>query len=552
MTNARWPRYAAAALGFVWFLQAGGGSTLDPLRIDWLLGGDWLQHWLGGLYFRHDPWSWPLGSIPSLLYPTGANIGFTDSNPLVAILLKPFAGWLPAEMQLIGPWLAFCFVMQGYAGAALTSVLSKDPWHQVLGGYLFVLSPVLLARVAHDTLCAHFLVLGLLYLGLRTYPDAASVRRGLRITAAIVIFAGLTHPYLAVMCWVLAAAVLLRLWRAGLASMARAGVTLAAATAAVGLAWYVIGYFGTATAASTGFGVFSSDLLALVNPMSYSRSMRSLKVHTGQGEGFAFLGFGGIVAVLIAGVLCIRRRPAMPKGGWFVIGASGALAFYALSNNVTWLGKTVVNLDWFYSSVDGIAAVFRSSGRFIWPLHYLLLLFGLWGVTRLLRNAPAAAATALLGITVAMQAGDLKSGWASSPQTFRQVPEFGLPRGKFDHLAVFPMQVLGVCGDAYDEPYVYRLMLHAYRLNLTFNSGVFARVDADRVRAACAAQDGAILEGRTDSRTLYATTVPHLERMREKGLTCARFSGDWFCVGPGSDPAFRQYLETGIPPPRQP
>ena len=79
---------------------------------------------------------------------------------------------LPAEFQFIGLWLAACFALQGYMGAALTSTVTKDPRQQLLGGYLFVLSPVLVARIAHDTLCAHWLLLGLLYVGLREYADA--------------------------------------------------------------------------------------------------------------------------------------------------------------------------------------------------------------------------------------------------------------------------------------------------------------------------------------------------------------------------------------------
>jgi hypothetical protein len=106
MRPPRWPRYAAAAFGFVWFVQLCGGSTLNPLNTAWMFTGDWRQHWLGFLFFQHEPWTFPLGGLPSLLYPIGTNIGFTDSNPLLAIVVKPFAGVLPAEYQLVGWWLA--------------------------------------------------------------------------------------------------------------------------------------------------------------------------------------------------------------------------------------------------------------------------------------------------------------------------------------------------------------------------------------------------------------------------------------------------------------
>ena len=146
MPSPRWPRYAAAFLGFVWFLEIGGGPTLNPTHIALIMSGDWLQHWLGWLFFRHDPWTFPLGTISSLPYPVGTTIGFTDSNPLVSLLLKPFS---PAavEFQFIGPWFALCFVMQGYMGAALASTVTGGPGSSSSAATLFVLSPVLVARL---------------------------------------------------------------------------------------------------------------------------------------------------------------------------------------------------------------------------------------------------------------------------------------------------------------------------------------------------------------------------------------------------------------------
>ena len=111
MTSPRWPRYAAAFLGFAWFLQIGGGPTLNPTHKTLIMSGDWMQHWFGWLMFRREEWTFPLGAISGMPYPIGTTVGYTDSNPLVSLLLKPFSGLLPQEFQFIGLWLAFCFVM---------------------------------------------------------------------------------------------------------------------------------------------------------------------------------------------------------------------------------------------------------------------------------------------------------------------------------------------------------------------------------------------------------------------------------------------------------
>jgi len=133
------------------------------------------------------------------------------------------------------------------------------------------------------------------------------------------------------------------------------------------------------------------------------------------------------------------------------------------------------------------------------------------------------------------------------PKTFRQVPvsAFYLAKGKFDHMALAPMQVLNVCGDPYEEEHVYRFMLLASRLNLTFNSGLFARVDAGPVDRTCVALEHAINTDPLDPRTIYVVAPASVDRFKAIGAPCGRVDGDWICSSRDSDERFRKYLETG-------
>src|SRR5689334_7024108 len=89
----------AGLFGLAWFFLRFRLSAVDVRHIDWLMRGDWSMNELGWLMFRHVPWQWPLGAIPSLLYPVGTTVALTDSIPLVALLLKPFEGHLPQTFQ---------------------------------------------------------------------------------------------------------------------------------------------------------------------------------------------------------------------------------------------------------------------------------------------------------------------------------------------------------------------------------------------------------------------------------------------------------------------
>ncbi len=547
MTNPRVPRLAAGFLGFLWFLQIGGGPTLNPANVAWLMTGDWLQHWLGWLFFRNEAWTFPLGTLTAVPYPIGSTIGFTDSNPIVSILLKPFSGALPAEFQFIGLWLALCFFLQGYIGAALVSTVTKDTAQQILAGYLVVLSPVLAGRIEHDTLCAQWLVLALLYFGLREYPDTASTRKALALSSGAVALAAGIHPYLSIMCWVLALALHARLWWDGLITRMRAIAAALATTSSMLAVFAVFGYF-QAQRGVEGFGSYSADLLTLFNPSHFSRLLPALPMGSLQYEGMGFLGVGGLVAFAIAVIVFVRRRPSLRAGTWAILAAAVLLGLYALSAEVTFAGYAVVSLRWLYEPLMPVLEPFRASGRFIWPLHYLALVFGVWGVTRVFGSARQAAGTTLLALAVAVQAADVKvDPWLLSPKAFRQAPvkDFALAVGRYKHLALFPMHLQGVCHVSEDD-HVYRYMLQAYRLGMTYNSGVFARLPAEKGRAECARLDQAVDAKVLDPQTIYVVASTHLPRMKDAGAVCGRFDGDWICVARNSDEAFRTLVETGV------
>lgn len=548
MKTPRWPAWAAAAIGFVWFLRIGGGGTLDPTHITWILDGDWRQHWLGWLFFRREPWTFPLGTIHSLPYPIGTSIGFVDGNPLVSLLLKPFSHVLPAEMQFIGPWLALCFVLQGYVGARLTSVITRDPWQQMLGGCLFVLSPVLAARLGHDTLCAQWLLLGVLYLGLRSYADARDARRASWLATAAVMVAAAIHPYLTVMSYALALAAFIRFWRTGLMSLPRATLAALITTAGMATVWYGIGYIGAASVASSGFGVYSADLLSLVDPREYSRLFPGFHLDPNHWEGVGYLGFGGIVAALVAVIVAISHRVRVSREVWPIAIVCVLFFIYALSSDVTFHDVPVLRMRGFYDHFKGITSALRASGRFVWPIHYLILLTGLWGLIRASGPARRSVATALFAIVVVLQAVDLtiSPAWGA-PKAFRQAPDeaFALARGRYTHMAVYPMQILGGCGQEYQEDHVYRYMLEAYRLNLTYNSGIFARFSGDAAQAACGRLDVDVEFGRLDPQTIYVVAAASLEKFTRAGAGCGRFDGDWICVSADSDERFRTLVTTG-------
>ena len=97
---------ASILIGLGSFFLVVGPLALNPNNVAWLDGGfDPTQHYLGWVFFRHSPWSIPLGLNPHFGMDISSSIVYSDSIPILAILFKPFAALLPETFQYFGLWL---------------------------------------------------------------------------------------------------------------------------------------------------------------------------------------------------------------------------------------------------------------------------------------------------------------------------------------------------------------------------------------------------------------------------------------------------------------
>ena len=417
-----------------------GWRAVDPNSFAWLLQGDSAQHYLGSVFFLAEPWHWPPGLI-TRFGDAPTSVVFTDAIPLAALLAK-LAG-VPAGAQYFGLWMLVCHALAGWFGLRLLQRLGVATIPALMGALLFAMSPALLLRAyGHEALMAHFLVLAALERALSPWRWP-----GWLVLAAVAV---LVHPYLALMVGVLGAA-------AGCAALLerKTGVMTLAAQAVVsglvlyGVAW-AAGYFvGSGQLSASGHGIFSSNLLTWVDPMDWaefnrrydtgtryssewSRYLPAMKQATGgQYEGFAYLGAGMLAIVLVAVIasmasLLTRRstgtvletRKRIPGTRWaFALAACVALALLAVSARPSFGAHILTELQLGESTRQALG-VFRASGRFIWPLTYLLMA---WAIARVCRLRGGAW---LLLLLLVLQISDLNGKFKEFRGRFR----FGPPQ----------------------------------------------------------------------------------------------------------------------------
>lgn len=514
-------------LGGLFFIWIAGLRVIAPGEYGWVMQLDWQVHFLGWHFFRDEPWHWPPGRIAGYFHaPDGTAIGFTDSIPLAAFLLKPFARWLPDPFQYLGPWLLVCYVLQGVFGVLIARVWTSRPALQLLAAMLFVLMPTLLVRVGHPSLCAHFLLLACLWLYFRSErPRPLTHAQGV-----LGLTAGLVHPYLAVMVLGLLTAVAVR---------ARLVGGWLAALAGVVTGWWASGLFtasGAEQLATEGLGHYSMNLLAPITPSGWSTLLPEWPVasHGQTYEGFQYFGAGVLLLMVVAAVVAAHRPPAgFTRRFAPLLVVVLASAVYALSPRVTVGGNVLFDVT---SPTLERLAVFRATGRFFWPLAYVTLAAAIAALVTRVRPRHAAG---VLALAVLVQVVDLRDAHAERRAASRSdaLHGQGLPLTSplwaaalphYTHMVLVNPEQCGEAPTTYGWP-AYLAGLY----DLTINAGVVARPDVEKLRAYCRSLEERTRAGVVADDTIYLVHprfVAPLQQQAQSPVVCLEADGIPVCV----------------------
>ena len=547
--------FVATLFGLGWFVYWAGWGPLNPANVSWLLAGDdWSAHLLGWLFFRKSEWAFPLGRIDGLLYPTGTYVGFTDSIPWVALVLRPISGLLPSGFQYIGPWLALSAALMGLAGASLARSAGASPLQQALAGALLATSPMIITRVGHDALCAQWILVALIGLNIRQVAGRRDAKRVAAASIVLVVISAGVHPYLSAMCVALALASIWRLAWDGWLSRAEGAAAAVAVCGAALVTFAIFGYFTLPGGGDQRFGWLSADLLSLINPRGQSRVLPDLPAPRPNLEGWGFLGTGVLLLIALAAASAILRRRTLLSLPWrrivplFVV--TGLSWAYALGNEITLGHRVLLDLSALYRHLDVITRPFRANGRFIWIAHYAVACLAVVLILRLWRERPHLA-TAALATALAIQCVDFN--WRGSflfsrpfvtPAASQAWSGMG---GDYAHLAFVPPQVMysqGPCeGDVRPGAWVPFAYL-AYREGMTFNSGYSARYDLARMYLACAGVTKRALLGDLSPDTVYVYGPSGFRSVVAKysDITCGVLDGFGVCVSNLRDTRLRRTL----------
>lgn len=396
---------AAVALGAAAFFVVAGWWVLIPTNISWLVSGDRAMHQLGWMMFRDAPWSLPPGASPNLGLELANSIALVDGLPLFAIPFKLLGPLLPRPFQYWGDWWLLCFILQSLFGYHLARELGAARIVALLAAGFALIAPAFLFRLPlHMALAGHWTILAALYFYARREP--ARLRFWLLLltaTAAI-------HAYLlAMVVGIWFASYLQRSWlkRMGLR---HAIVEPLSVVIVVALVLWAVGFFYPGSYASAGYGFYRLNLLGpIITYGDWSKLAPALPHSDYDYEGLSFLGIGVVGALVLAIASgSIRDIGHLIRRRWLLLTLFCLACWvFALSNVIGIGDRETAPIP--YGPIETLGAIFRSSGRFVWPVLYLAII---GSVVVSARRMPKAMATVALAFLLAVQVYDSSAGWS--------------------------------------------------------------------------------------------------------------------------------------------
>ena len=502
--------------GLAWFLLLYGRYPLYFTNVNWIYkaGEDVFQHQIGWEWFRQEPWHFPLGRIDAYGYPFGTSVSYMDSIPLMAIPFKLLSPLLKQHFQYLGLWELMSVIGQMLMGMLIIGEFTDSYAKRIVGASLLVLSPILIYRAfGHDSLTAQWILLAGIWFIILEY------RHRLWHWAWVILFAVsvLIHLYFTAM--------LIPLWAISLFFRYTSekkkwmlAIDILTVVGTILLVGYCLGLFslGANDLGAGGFGDYSWNLNGFINPAGNSAILNSIPVGAhGQYEGFSYLGLGNLLLFLIALIIFLQKDYSRRKLFFFLpfLIVSAAFILFALSD------KAFVNTQLLWNIhlpniILVLCSFFRSSGRFIWPVFYFLVLFGIISMIRNIRFV-----TPFLILALILQFIDIQPLYSSKKFNGFEDYQSNLQAEFWQMAAQSNKHIVLIPTTSTYEPIYEPFALYARQNKMTLNWGYFSRANYDAIQNYANQAWKGLQANQADNQTVYIFWNSEWEKLAKSSLS---------------------------------
>ncbi|MFH1292103.1 MAG: DUF6311 domain-containing protein [bacterium] len=529
----------------LFFHASFGLSSLNPLNTEWLLNNkDQATHFLGWQFFRNDDWTFPLGTINSYNYPIGTNIGYTDSIPLLAIFFKLLSPILPYPFQYTGIWLFSCFLLQAFFAYLLIRKKTSLVLIRIVAVLILTLTPILIVRHIHPSLCAQWLILASIWI----YLSEQNTRKKILIQFLLLIFSAFTHPYLCIMVSLFSFSLFSNLIIKKKIKLISFILNTVLSIIAVLLIWHIIGYFSLGPNwndyGAGGYDYFSIDLNTFFNPStSTSYFIPTLPTKSTTYESYNYLGSGVILLLIIVIIFSVKnikiiiedRKKYLKKARLFIknhivlIISLASLSFFALGNNISFNGTVIFSYP-LNENYEKLIAPLRASSRFIWPAYYMMLIFIIFAFIKKLINNLWLIGIFIIALSLQIGGKNFIFPYNMEKTLLLNNTEWSESIAQADKILIFPAYKELIEDSNDDISFAYLAAINKKAINL----GNLARNNIKRRDRESKKLRRDLVDGRIQPKTLYITTqkydsIINKETFKDK-LECKVISGYTACL----------------------
>ena len=501
----------SVAIGIGTFGALTNWRILNPLFIRWLYWGDPSTSYLGWQFFRKTPLiQFPIGASPNYGVGFSSSIMFTDSVPLIAIPLKYLSYLLPHEFQYFGLWILAAFVLQAwFAWKMLSHFISNLPI-LLFGVMLFTNAPTLIYRMVHEGsghigFIGQFLILWAICL----YLDEVPTKKWVPI---LVITPLIWIGFIPIILILYVCGITQQIYSRSIPLEHKVVVMFASVLSTsilvIGTLW-LTGGLEVSEFADSGFGYYRTSLTSLFDPQipglfSFSQIIPDLHNLPGSQEGFAFLGVPSLVLIFACFIFLSKNNPLFNRRYLYLyIGVIG-MGVFSLSNRISILGRELFVYP-IPREVLQIISPFRASGRFVWPLVYVVMLFAVTSISGLLTSRKRLLTVLLLVLTATQLIDSMplyqnvRNRYSINEFTPRLTsPMWDALAQNYDHVVAIP--------PLNNDPGWFELALLADKWGMSTNTTYLARFGQQKFMAAVTKAQKDLNNLSFDSKTLYVIT----------------------------------------------
>ena len=357
-----------------------GPENFKFTNINWITYKDTLIDQLAWKFFYNDNWHFPLGKNPNYGIEIGNSIVFTGAVPFLSIIFKIFKNFLPNNFQFFSFWIFLCFFLQLLFSYLIVYHFTQNKKYSVISSFFFILSPILFYRIPmHISLVGQWIILA-------SFFAETITKEKIRFYYWISILAisPLIHFYFTLMLSLIYFIIVLDRFLIE-KKFSKLLKEISVSFFSLLLVMYLSGYFEISLPDSLGYGYgyYKANILSFFNPapttynFSWSNFIPVIQTSGGEHEGFGYLGLGGIILFILLSFNFVKREPLLgfkKNRPYYLL----IIIFFILAISNTINFGSFVLLDtplpkFLYAPLSLI----RASGRFIWPIYYLILIVGL-------------------------------------------------------------------------------------------------------------------------------------------------------------------------------